>query len=69
MFASTTKLNNGSKYPHFVLCSSCLWCATVFESEEINKQSHNSIINICHNNDLSLIPVAVEALQVVASQQ
>ncbi|HEY9386241.1 MAG TPA: hypothetical protein VIP70_04325 [Nitrososphaeraceae archaeon] len=68
MFASTTKLSNESKHPHFALCGSCLWCATVLGSEVINKQADNGIINICpicHKDDLSLMPVAVETLQIV----
>jgi hypothetical protein len=47
----------------FVICESCLWCATVFQKTDIHGSNNYSlqqqqIYPICKNKSISLIPLA-----------
>ena len=48
--------NDISKRVDFLLCPSCLWCASYFNSGEV------SIIRcpMCHNNRIDQLPVSID---------
>jgi hypothetical protein len=52
--------NNYTSHPHFALCESCFWSATIFKSDKKQEQ----IINTCpvcfNDRSISLIPLAKE---------
>ena len=47
--------NDLDKQVHFLLCPSCFWCASYFNSEEV------SVIRcpMCHNNRIDQLPVSI----------